>query len=275
MKRQLTFFITLLLLLKYACAIGMAETQYEIGLMDSDMQEYETALMDSDIQEDEVLYIMRQELIGQHINTIMFIGGDPDNDEYDPDDDYSYYCKFYAIHNEYGSFRYWYCFAFYHNIPYRGYFMQIDSPSGELSLSDIVDNRNYEFSENDDLRAARESIEEHKELMLAYLQDSADNDQYSFDLLTDKEYLGTWCMSYRVIPITLSSDSNCENAGDYPFYAVIKPEQKNNMFDKKYYWEISVYSKDAIQYYSDTIISSQMIPVFSDSAIYREYIDMI
>ena len=153
--------------------------------------------------------------------------------------------------------------------------MQIDSPSGELSLSDIVDNRNYEFSENDDLRAARESIEEHKELMLAYLQDSADNDQYSFDLLTDKEYLGTWCMSYRVIPITLSSDSNCENAGDYPFYAVIKPEQKNNMFDKKYYWEISVYSKDAIQYYSDTIISSQMIPVFSDSAIYREYIDMI
>lgn len=273
MKRQLALFITLLLLLKYACTIGMAETQYEIGIMDSDMQEYETAPMDSDIQKDEVLYMMRQELIGQHISYIMLIGGDLDNDDYNPDDYYTYQCKFHSIRNEYGSFRYWYCFAFYQHMPYSGYFMQIDSPSGELSLNGTVGNRKFEYSENDDLRAALESIEEHKELMLAYLQESAYNDQYSFDLLTDKEYLGTWCMAYRVIPITLSSDSNCENAEDYPFYAVIKPGQKK--FDKKYYWEISVYSKDAIQYYSDTVISSQMIPVFSQTAIYQEYMEMI
>ena len=79
-------------------------------------------------------------------------------------------------------------------------------------------------------------------------------------------------MNYRVIPLTLLLHTENEDLNFDDLFVVIQLIRKENSYDREYYWRISLYTEIAITEYEDSLIPSEMIPKFSDNAIFQVYI---
>ncbi len=227
-------------------------------------------LQEWDVQKNEVIEIMRERLLALHQIYIESIG--IDTDEYNPDDYYSYQIGFDAYNSDYGILRYWTCCAFYLNMPYTGWFIRVDSPSGELrqdmplTLAPAL----YTYNKNDDLRAAQEVIDTHKHFLLSYLDQQIDYNQVTLLLDIDNEYLGAWCSTTRVIPLKLSFPEISETREYIGLFVLIRVE-KNFNFSQHYCWSIKIFTQDAIREYAQSDVTSESFPVFfSDGYIIEE-----
>ena len=268
MKQRIAFVMTLLM------ATTLISVSAETYPMDAE------GLQEWDVQENEVIQMMREIFIGQHENSVCSENGElwhPVNDGYDPDDYYSYLCAFHAYVNEYGAYREWYCYAFYLDMPYSGWYIKVDSPSGkEYSLGPIYKLNSIAYQKDDDIRAAHEAIEDHMDLLSAVHPSLSETAEYSYKLDLDRENRVTWTENYRVIPLTipltLLLHTENEDIGFDDLFVVIKLRRNENGYDREYYWNISVYSEEAITEYVDSMIPSEMIPKFSDNAIFQVYV---
>ena len=264
MKQRIAFVMTLLM------ATTLISVSAETYPMDA------KGLQEWDIQENEVIQMMREIFIGQHENRVCSENGEswhPVNDGYDPDDYYSYLCAFHAYVNEYGAYREWYCYAFYLDMPYGGWHIKVDSPSGKVYSLGPPFYTSPTYQKDDDIRAAREAIEDHMDLLSAIHPSLSETAEYSFRLNLDRESRATWNMSYRVIPLTLLLHTDNEDVDFDDLFVVIQLKRNENDYNREYYWHISVYSEEAIKGYDESlIIPSQMIPIFSDNAIFQVYI---
>ena len=264
MKQLIVFVITLIIMATLISAMAENHPMAAEGLREWD------------VQENEVIQMMREELIGQHENRICWENGEVwhhVNDGYNPDDYYSYLCFFDAYVNEYGAYREWYCYAFYLNMPYSGWHSKVDSPSGkEYSLGPIYKLNSIVYQKDDDIRAACEAIEDHMDLLSAIHPSLSETAEYSFTLNLDRESRAPWTMNYRVIPLTLLLHTENKDLNFDDLFIVIQLVQKENSYDREYYWHISLYTEKAITGYEDSMIPSEMIPKFTDNAIFQVYV---
>lgn len=272
MKRLVPFYLSVMMLITFgAFAETVPQDEYEPQQVEYTPQEW-------DIQEKEVIEIMRQILIGQHDTAVCIRNNEsyrPLNDGYDPDDEYVYMCSFEAFTDPYGTYRHWFCYAFFMKMPYRGWHIEVDSPSGEYtSWGPLLRGKVFDCRQDDDIRAAGEAIADHRDLLLSAVRsEETDPGRAVLELDTEHEYFGIWSLSYRIIPVKITSP---QNAGEEEpeLFAVISPEKTGN-FDRQYFWKISVFSKDAIDHWSDTILSREEVPVFSGAPVFETYMEML
>ena len=265
MKRVFSVYIVMIVL-----AMGIfASVKAEHDSMASE------GLQKWDIQENEVIQMMRKRLIGQHEYNICRENGErwhPLNDGYDPDDYYSYLCTFSAFVYDDVAYRYWYCYAFYLNMPYSGWYIKVDSPSGkEHSLGPVYAANTILYEKGDDIRATYEVIEDHMDTLSAIHPSLSETAEYSFRLDLEREYLGAWIMNYRIIPIKLYLHTDHGESEFNDLYAVIRVDQRS-LGDC--YWKISVYSEEAIMDYGE-LSPTLIIPHFSDHAVFQADVSLL
>ena len=264
MKQIIAFVMTLLIVTTF---ISVRAETYP---MDAE------GLQEWDIQENEVINMMKDFLIENHESYVCSVNREAWhhlNDGYDPDDYYSYLCVFRSFVSDNVAYREWQCYAFYLNMPYNGWFIKVDSPSGKkYNLSLLFRSNNLIYQKDDDIRAAREVIKDHMDLLSAIHPSLSETAEYSFSLDLDNEYKGAWIMNYRIIPIKLYLHTDHEESEFNDLYVVIRVDQRSL---EDCYWQISVYSEEAIKDYGELLSPSLIIPHFSDHEIFHEDVSLL
>lgn len=193
---------------------------------------FDTSLQSWDMKEEDALRLVENELMEYHIAFY------PEDDEYDPKENYTLVPIFDAFMNECdGAVRQWEIYAFYHHMPYCQYLYTINSITGEMKTPIYKDYPDI-IPENEDYKVISQVLQNNE--MISKLVNS---DDYTYSIHLDKESPTAWFLYQRIIPCTISSDNMEKNIKLY-----IEIHIENGMRNREYFWKINAYfEKDYIE----------------------------
>ncbi len=222
-----------------------------------------------DIQQEEAIDMVREALTENH--KLLY----PMDNDYLPDNEWRFLCEFQTYINEYGFYREWYCGAFYKGMPYHGEVYKIESPTGKLQRYMHIDKTDFEYNEDDDIKAAYNAILMNENALLSWYDMESEFSNVSYSLSVDDEYLGVWIMKCRLIPLQIVFT---DNDNEIRKTAYIKIQQKYEMDNGNgcHFWQITCHSDNTITgYYHGLLAPNQNIPRFEDNTyIFEQKIEV-